>query len=147
MGVNSKCGVQIKRRRESHESCVFIVDFPACGCQKKSVVYETESRHAAVQNLLLMTKCSYATSIVKYLYIFSQFSSVIVVAFDRTCFDSEYKLCLCNQHSYLYIFSPFSSLTELAFDRICFASEHKLCLCNQYSYPFIFSQFSNCTCL
>ena len=34
---------------ESHESCVCIVGFPACGCRKKSVVYETECRHAAVQ--------------------------------------------------------------------------------------------------
>ena len=31
------------------ESCVCIVGFPAFGCQKKSVVYETECRHAAVQ--------------------------------------------------------------------------------------------------
>ena len=37
MGVNSKCGVQSKRRCGSHESCVCIVGFPACGCQKKSV--------------------------------------------------------------------------------------------------------------
>ena len=35
--MNSKCGVQSKRRCESHESCVCIVGFPACGCQKKSV--------------------------------------------------------------------------------------------------------------
>ena len=47
--MNSKCGVQSKRRCECHESCVCIVGFPACGCQKKSVVYETECRHAAVQ--------------------------------------------------------------------------------------------------
>ena len=47
--MNSKCGVQSKRRCESHESCVCIVGFPACECQKKSVVYETECRHAAVQ--------------------------------------------------------------------------------------------------
>ena len=47
--MNSKYGVQSKRRCESHESCVCIVGFPACGCQKKSVVYETECRHAAVQ--------------------------------------------------------------------------------------------------
>ena len=26
-----------------------IFGFPACGCQKMSVVYETECRHAAVQ--------------------------------------------------------------------------------------------------
>ena len=38
---------QVKVR--SHESCVCIVGFPACGCQKKSVVYEMECRHAAVQ--------------------------------------------------------------------------------------------------
>ena len=40
--MNSKCGVQSKRRCESHESCVCIVGFPSCGCQKKNVVYETE---------------------------------------------------------------------------------------------------------
>ena len=38
-----------KRMCESHESCVCIVGFPACGCQKKNVVYEAECRHAAVQ--------------------------------------------------------------------------------------------------
>ena len=47
--MNSKCGVQSKRKCGSHESCVCIVGFPACGCQKKSVVYEMECRHAAVQ--------------------------------------------------------------------------------------------------
>ena len=47
--MNSKCGVQSKRRCESHESCICIVGFPAYGCQKKSVVYETECRHVAVQ--------------------------------------------------------------------------------------------------
>ena len=46
--MNSKCGVQSKRKCGSHESCVCIVGFPACGCQKKSVVYEMECRHAAV---------------------------------------------------------------------------------------------------
>ena len=40
--MNSKCGVQSKRRCGNHESCVCIVGFPACGCQKKSVVYEME---------------------------------------------------------------------------------------------------------
>ena len=54
--MNCKCGVQSKRRCESHESCVCIVGFPACGCQKKSVVYETESRHAAVPPLLILGK-------------------------------------------------------------------------------------------
>ena len=47
--VNSKCGVQSKRKCESHESCVCIAGFSACGCQKKSVMYETECRHVAVQ--------------------------------------------------------------------------------------------------
>ena len=51
VGVNSKCGVQSKRRCESHESCVCIVGFSACGCQKKSVEYETECRHVAVQRI------------------------------------------------------------------------------------------------
>ena len=30
-----------QERCESHKSCVCIVGFPACGCQKKSVAYET----------------------------------------------------------------------------------------------------------
>ena len=47
--MNSKCGVQSKRRCESHEPCVCIAGFSACACQKKSVVYETECRHVAVQ--------------------------------------------------------------------------------------------------
>ena len=42
--MNSKCGVQNKRKCGSHESCVCIVGFTACGCQKKSVVYELECR-------------------------------------------------------------------------------------------------------
>ena len=40
------------KARESAEamSLAFVfVGFPACGCQKKSVVYEMEYRHAAVQ--------------------------------------------------------------------------------------------------
>ena len=45
VGVNSKCGVQSKRRWDSHESCVRIVRYLACGCQKRSVAYETECRH------------------------------------------------------------------------------------------------------
>ena len=48
--MNFKCGVQSKRRCENHESCIIcIVGFSALGCQKKSVVYETECRHVAVQ--------------------------------------------------------------------------------------------------
>ena len=46
--LNEK-GVKGKKRCENHESCVCMVGFPACGCQKKSVVYETECRHAEVQ--------------------------------------------------------------------------------------------------
>ena len=38
-----------KRNCESHESCLCIAGFSACGCQKKSVVYETECRHVAIQ--------------------------------------------------------------------------------------------------
>ena len=33
--VFSKCGVQSNRKCESHESCVCIVGFSACVCQKK----------------------------------------------------------------------------------------------------------------
>ena len=42
VGVNSKCGVQSKRKHESHDSYVCIAGFSACGCQKKSVVYKKE---------------------------------------------------------------------------------------------------------
>ena len=42
-------GPKSKRGCGSHESCVCSVGFPACGCQKKSVVYKVEYRHAAVQ--------------------------------------------------------------------------------------------------
>ena len=41
--MNSRCGVQGKRKLESHESCVCVVGFSACGCQKKSLVFETET--------------------------------------------------------------------------------------------------------
>ena len=51
---------QSTRRCESHESCVFIVGLPACGCQKKSVVYETECRHAAVREVS-RTRTTYST--------------------------------------------------------------------------------------
>ena len=50
VGVNSKRGVQSKRKCESHDSCVCIAGFSACGCQKKSVVHDTECRHVAVQS-------------------------------------------------------------------------------------------------
>ena len=45
--MNSKCGVQSKRRCKSDESCVCIVGFSAYGCQKKSVVNETEFREVS----------------------------------------------------------------------------------------------------
>ena len=49
--VNSKqekVGFQA-RESVSYESCVCVVGFSTCGCQKKSVVYETECRHVAGQ--------------------------------------------------------------------------------------------------
>ena len=47
-GSEFQMWVQSKRRCESHESCVCIVGFSACGCQKKSLVYETECRHVTL---------------------------------------------------------------------------------------------------
>ena len=64
--MNSKCGVQSKRRRESRESCVFIVGFSACGCQKKSVVYETEHTVTKLEKDVVY----YTTS--EYIYIYNQ---------------------------------------------------------------------------
>ena len=49
-GSESKCGVQSKRRCESHESPFVLLDFQHAGVRsRKSVVYETECRHVAVQ--------------------------------------------------------------------------------------------------
>ena len=50
VGVNSdKCGVPSQRRCEimSLAACAVLLEFPASGCQRNSVVYETECRHAA----------------------------------------------------------------------------------------------------
>ena len=47
--MKCKRGVQSTRKCESHESCVCIAGFSACGCQKKSLVHKTEYRHVAVQ--------------------------------------------------------------------------------------------------
>ena len=38
-----------KQEKVRNESCVCIVGFSVCGCQKKSVVYEPERRHVAVE--------------------------------------------------------------------------------------------------
>ena len=38
-----------ERESKSHESCICIVGFSACGCQEKSVVYEKDCRHVGVQ--------------------------------------------------------------------------------------------------
>ena len=46
--MNSKYGVQGKRKCENHEFCVCIAGFSECGCQNKSVMYETECRRVAV---------------------------------------------------------------------------------------------------
>ena len=50
--MNSKCGVQNKRKCESHESCVCV---SACGCQKKSVVQNTKHKMAAPSVLFFAT--------------------------------------------------------------------------------------------
>ena len=47
-GMNSKCGVQSKKKCDRHESCVCFAGFSACRCQKKSILYKTECRHVAV---------------------------------------------------------------------------------------------------
>ena len=47
-GVNPNVGPK-QKKHESHDSCVCIAGFSACGCQKKSAVYETGWRHVAVQ--------------------------------------------------------------------------------------------------
>ena len=45
MGSKAREGAKL-----SHESCVCVVGFSACGCRKKSVVYETECRHVGTHN-------------------------------------------------------------------------------------------------
>ena len=59
--MNSKGGVQSKKRCESHESCVCMVGFSAHGCQKKSRVSEMECRHVAVQRDKQDQHCSIDT--------------------------------------------------------------------------------------
>ena len=52
--MNSKCGVQSKRRCESHESCICIAGFPACWCQiQGGTKWQHSWRHI----------CDYQTSI------------------------------------------------------------------------------------
>ena len=53
MGVNSKCGVQCKRKCESQESCVCIVGFSVCGCQKTNITCLTSH---GTRSLLPATK-------------------------------------------------------------------------------------------
>ena len=48
VGVNSKCGVQSKRKCESYVTCVVLLDFKHAGV-RRSVVYETECRQVAAQ--------------------------------------------------------------------------------------------------
>ena len=43
MGLNSKCGVQSRRK-----PCICTAGFSSCWCQKKSAVCEMECRHVAV---------------------------------------------------------------------------------------------------
>ena len=40
-----------RKKCKSHDSCVCIAGFSACGCRKKSVVHQTECRHVAVQRV------------------------------------------------------------------------------------------------
>ena len=47
--MNCICGDKRKRKCVSHESRICIVEYSSLGGQKKSVVYETECRHVAVQ--------------------------------------------------------------------------------------------------
>ena len=72
VGVNSTHWVQSKRKCESHESCVCIAGFSACGCQKKSVMHETEGRHIAVQKVS-RTRLSYSTETHTSDFIFNTF--------------------------------------------------------------------------
>ena len=59
--MNCICGDKSKRKCVSHESRVFIVEYSSLGCQKKSVVYETECRHVAVQRDKQDQKIVYST--------------------------------------------------------------------------------------
>ena len=59
-GSEFKCGVQSKIKCENHESCVCIAGFSACGCQKKSVVHETERRHTQFKEVS-RTRTNYST--------------------------------------------------------------------------------------
>ena len=55
-GVNFRQGVQSKRKCESHKSCICIVGFSTCGCEKKSKAYEMECRGPEVFKVLKCVK-------------------------------------------------------------------------------------------
>ena len=48
-GRITNVGSKAKEITKYHESCVSVVGFSACRCQKKSVLYETECRLVAFQ--------------------------------------------------------------------------------------------------
>ena len=87
MGVNSKRGVQSKRRCESHESCVCIVGFPACGCQKKSV-YPNMS--------VYLPEC--LRSIHTRMFSFHLYSNVDIILFIPECLHLVYTLICLYTH-------------------------------------------------
>ena len=47
--MNSKCGVQSKRKCEYHESCLCIFGVYLAGQSEEERMYEMECRHVAVQ--------------------------------------------------------------------------------------------------
>ena len=77
--MNSKYGVQSKRKCERHGTCIRIAGFSACTCQKKSVVEYRHVRCSTVQsgkqdqNHLMISIETHTTYIVTSNFIFNMF--------------------------------------------------------------------------
>ena len=96
VGVNSKCGVQSKRRCESHESCVCIVGFPACGCQNENE--QIVSRAKLFINLL--KKVSQFATRTSVLHQLSACADICTVLQGGLCFKGACALILSSYHCY-----------------------------------------------
>ena len=73
VGVNSKCGVQSKESTKAMTLAFVLLDFSACGCQKKSVVYEMECIDMLQFKKVSRTRTTYSIGTHTSDYIFNTF--------------------------------------------------------------------------
>ena len=104
MGVNSKCGVQSKRRCESHESCICIAGFPACWCQiQGGTKWQHSWRHICDYQTLIFNKDGQKWHELLACCLFCCFFGSISV--DKACHASCFDCLLCCEEVVSF-FSP-----------------------------------------